>query len=88
MFRLIGFLMMFIGFILFLNPITYLVVWIPFLGRFLAYSLWIVIALSSFLVATICSLFTIALAWLFYRPLTSLSLITGITLVLYLLSTF
>lgn len=84
--RFLGFLMMLFGFMLFLHPLTYLVSWIPFLGHFLAYGIWIVIALSSFLAAIILSIFTIALAWLYYRPLAALSLITGITLLIYLLS--
>ena len=84
--RYLGFFMMFFGFMLFLNPLTYLVSWIPFLGGFLAYGIWIVIALSSFLAAIILSIFTIALAWLYYRPLAALSLITGITVFIYLLS--
>jgi hypothetical protein len=86
--RFVGFFMMFFGFMLFLNPLTYLVSWIPFLGHFLAYGIWIVIALSSFLAAIILSIFTIALAWLYYRPLAALSLITGITLFIYLLCSF
>ena len=86
--RFLGFLVMFFGFMLFFNPLTYLVSWIPFIGSFLAYGIWIVIALSSFLAAVILSLFTIALAWIYYRPLAALGLITGITLMIYLLSTF
>jgi hypothetical protein len=80
--------MMFFGFMLFLNPLTYLVSWIPFLGHFLAYGIWIVIALSSFLAAIIFTIFTIALAWLYYRPLAAIGLLSGITLFIYLLSSF
>ncbi|MFZ4710808.1 MAG: TMEM43 family protein, partial [Zwartia sp.] len=65
--RFLGFLMMFFGFMLFFNPLTYLVAWIPFMGKFLAYGIWVVIALASFITATILSLLTIALAWLYYR---------------------
>jgi hypothetical protein len=84
--RFVGFLMMLFGFMLFFNPLTYLVAWIPFLGKFLAYGIWIVIALASFIAATILSLFTIALAWLYYRPIAALTLITCITLFIYMLS--
>ena len=74
---------MFLGFMLFLNPITYLVAWIPLFGYFLAYGIGIVIAMFSFLAATILTVFTIAIAWLYYRPITAIALLSGITLLIY-----
>jgi intracellular septation protein A len=76
---------MLVGLMIFLNPITYLVSWIPLFGFFLAYGIGIVIGVFSFLAASILTLFTIALAWLYYRPIAAISLITGITLMIYLI---
>ncbi|MEO1482125.1 MAG: TMEM43 family protein [Myxococcota bacterium] len=69
--RVIGFLLMFFGVNLILGPFRVFADVIPFLGSFMAVGIGIV----GFVVAAPLSLVTIALAWLFYRPLLGTALL-------------
>lgn len=63
--RLAGFLLMFFGLKMFFGPLSTLTDVVPFIGKIVSVGFGIV----SFLIAMICSLFTIGIAWIFYRPL-------------------
>lgn len=69
--RLVGFLIMAIGIVLVLNPLKVLADVLPILGDVVGMGLGLV----AFLVAGCCSLVTIALAWLAYRPVLSIGLL-------------
>lgn len=70
--RAVGFLIMFLGVFLVLNPLSVLGDVLPILGDILEVG----VGLIAFAVATPLSLLTIAMAWLFYRPwLTAILLI-------------
>ena len=69
--RLVGFIVMLIGLNMIFRPLSVLASVLPFLGRVVGAGT----GLISFLIAAICSLVTIALAWLVYRPLISVPLL-------------
>lgn len=66
-----GFLLMFIGISMLLNPLRVLADVVPFIGNLVGAGT----GLASFLIAGIGSLITIALAWVWYRPLLGISLL-------------
>lgn len=69
--RLIGFLLMLFGLFLVLRPLQVLADVVPFLGDLVGFGLFFIAAAVA---ATLSSV-TIALAWLFYRPLISIPLL-------------
>ena len=69
--RLGGFILMFLGLKLIINPIIELIKIIPLLGNLTDFLTTFIL----FLISVILSLITIALAWLAYRPLISIMLI-------------
>jgi hypothetical protein len=69
--RLVGFIMMFAGLMMVFKPIAVLGDVVPFIGTILSVGL----GLAAFVVSLPLSLLTIALAWLFYRPLLGILLI-------------
>ena len=69
--RLVGFLAMFIGFRMVLAPLQVLADVVPFIGSIVGLGTGLV----AFVVAAPCALLTIAVAWLFYRPVLSAILI-------------
>ena len=77
--RFVGFLAMYIGLQLLVNPIIAIARFIPFLSEIVEF-------ISSFIlssIAAILSLLTIAIAWLMYRPILAISLIALIGLIIY-----
>jgi len=79
--RLVGFLTMFLGLILVFNVFKILAAVIPFLGKIVE---WLNLFIS-FILAVVFSLITIALAWLYYRPLLGIILIVIAVSLLFLL---
>lgn len=69
--RIVGFLMMFIGLSLFFKPLTVMADVIPILGDVIGMGF----ALAAFGIAAVCSLMTIAVGWVFYRPMFGIPLI-------------
>mgnify|MGYP004654065465 FL=1 len=69
--RIAGFLLMYIGLGMVLRPLSVLADVIPLVGDLIGAG----VSLVSFLIAMPCTLFTIAVAWLFYRPLIAVPLI-------------
>ena len=70
-FRLLGFAAMYIGLGMILKPLSTLGAVIPLLGNIIGFATGLV----SFLIALICSLVTIAIAWIFYRPILAILLL-------------
>jgi hypothetical protein len=66
---------MFIGIALLFSPIIALVKWIPLVGSLLAYGIALAVWIFALVVAFTLSSLTIALAWLYYRPLKGLLLL-------------
>lgn len=70
-FRLLGFLLMAVGLRMVLKPLSVLADVLPLLGNLAETAS----GMFAFLVAALLSLVTIAIAWLFYRPLLALALL-------------
>jgi hypothetical protein len=79
--RLVGFVCMAVGIFLVLSPLSEFTNIIPFLGGIFAGGISILIGIFAFLVALVLSLITIAIAWLFYRPLLAVGLLAGAAVV-------
>lgn len=79
--RLFGFLMMFIGFNLILHVLRIMAAVIPILGKIIG----IIGMFISLIITLMLSIITIAIAWLFYRPLLSLTLLVIAMGLLYFL---
>ena len=71
--RLGGFLLMFFGLSMVLKPLSVLADVLPFLGDLVGMGIGAVAGL----VALVCALVTIALAWLFYRPVLGIALLAA-----------
>jgi hypothetical protein len=69
--RLVGFLLMFTGLRLAARPLAVLGSFIPFIGKVIGFGTGLV----AFFIALALSVITVAIAWLFYRPLLALGLI-------------
>ncbi|MBI5725635.1 MAG: TMEM43 family protein [Planctomycetes bacterium] len=63
--RLVGFLLMFIGLGMAFKPLSVVGDVIPFIGNLIGAGTGII----AFVIALVCSVITIGIAWLFYRPL-------------------
>ena len=77
--RAVGVIVCIAGFSLILGPIKALVSWIPLVGEFTGFALFFVGAL----IALVVSLTTIAIAWIFVRPLLGVSLLAISLLVVF-----
>lgn len=69
--RLVGFLMMYFGVSTVLKPLSVFADVIPFLGSVVGF----VSSIGAFAVAAPCAIATIAVAWLFYRPVLGIALL-------------
>lgn len=80
--RVAGFLLMFVGLNLIINPIITILKFIPFVASITSFLTMGVV----FLVSLILSLLNIAIAWFVYRPLLSILLLVIISGIAYLIS--
>ena len=80
LFRVIGFMVMFIGLSMVFRPLSVLADVIPFLGTIVGKGTGFV----AFIIAAICSLVTIAIAWIAYRPILGISLLVVAGVCVYL----
>ena len=71
LFRFLGFILMYIGMSMVFRPLSVLADVIPFIGTIVGKGTGFV----AFIVAAICSLVTIAIAWIAYRPILAISLL-------------
>ena len=81
--RLVGLLMMYIGLSMVLKPLSVLGDVLPFIGNILEIGNGLVAGVVSF----ICAIVTIAIAWLFYRPVLAVALIVAAGGLVYWLKT-
>lgn len=79
--RLLGFVIMFVGFKMIFAPLEVLADVLPFLGNLVGYGTGFI----AFILAAGLSLLTIGVAWVFYRPLLGIALlVVGVGLIVYL----
>lgn len=69
--RLVGIILMFVGITLVLKPLSVIADVVPFIGSIIEFGTGII----AFIVATFFSFITIAIAWIFYKPLIGIILI-------------
>jgi hypothetical protein len=69
--RAIGFLMMWFGLMMILKPLSVIADVLPILGSIVGAGAGII----AFLIAAICWMVTVAIAWIFYRPLLGIALL-------------
>ena len=81
--RFVGFFMMFGGLKAALKPLSVLADVLPFLGDLVELGA----GLAAFAVAAPCALVTIAIAWLFYRPVAAVALILAACAIVWLVKT-
>jgi len=79
--RFVGFVVMFIGVILVLRPLSVLADVLPFLGSLVGAATGFI----AFLIAAIGSLLVIAVSWIVFRPLLGVILIVAVGALVYLL---
>lgn len=82
-FRGLGFLAMWIGLSLIFGPLSMIFAFIPFLRGLVG----AVVGIAAFIVALLLSALTIAIAWLFYRPLISIAILSVVGIIAYLVKT-
>lgn len=68
-YRKAGFLLMFLGFQLVMDPLPTLFHFIPFIGKAIGFFVWIAVFLVALALGCFGSITTISVAWLRYRPL-------------------
>ena len=78
MFRIVGWLMLFIGIYLLFTPIINVLNWIPLVGWLFASGVSLVALIIAFVFSLIFTFLTIAIAWLYYRPLYGILMIVAI----------
>lgn len=76
LFRLLGILLNVIGLYLIFTPIIVTLAWIPLVGVFLSSVAAFAAGLIALVAGVTMSIVVMAMAWLFFRPLMSLSLLT------------
>jgi uncharacterized protein YjeT (DUF2065 family) len=75
--RLVGTVVMFLGFLIIFNPLKVLADVIPFIGSIVGFGTGLLAAVLTLILAPA----TIAIAWLFYRPLVGIAILAvGIAL--------
>ncbi|NOY23416.1 MAG: hypothetical protein GXO70_07890 [Acidobacteria bacterium] len=78
--RLVGFVLMFIGFSMIFSPLAVVADVVPLLGSIVGAGTGII----SFLISLVLSLLTIAIAWIFYRPVLGVSLLVIVIVLIVL----
>ena len=71
LFRFLGFMLMYIGMSMVFRPLSVFAVIVPIIGTIVGKGTGFV----AFIIAAICSLVTIAIAWIAYRPILAISLL-------------
>jgi len=79
--RAVGFFMMMMGLSMCLKPLSVLADVVPFIGNLIGMGTGLIAGVLAFCFAII----TIAVAWFFYRPILTLSLVAIVAMVIYLL---
>jgi hypothetical protein len=83
-FRAVGWLLMFFGTMLLFSPVVYVIYWIPLVGWLMAKGVSFIVSVFALVFSITFTSLTIGLAWLYYRPLYGVILLsivaTGIIL--------
>ena len=79
--RLVGFLLMFFGLSMVLKPLSVLADVLPILGNIVEIGTGLVVGVIAF----VCALVTIAIAWIFYRPVLGILLLAAAGAAIFLL---
>ncbi len=69
LFRVGGWFLMWLGICLLFSPVIYTLTWIPLVGYLMAHGFSYIVALFAFIVSITLSSLTVAVAWIYYRPL-------------------
>ena len=77
--RLGGFVLMIIGFALLFKPLSVIADVVPFIGNIVEFGTGII----AFLLAFMVSITTIAIAWIFYRPILAIVLLVGMAAIVF-----
>ena len=77
--RAVGFMLMAMGFGMMLKPLSVLASVVPLFGDIIGAGTGVI----AFLIAGMLSLITIAIAWIFYRPLLAIGLLVAVAAMLY-----
>lgn len=78
--RLVGFVLMFIGFNMIFKPLSVIADVVPFIGSIVGVGTGII----AFLISLALSLLTIAIAWIYYRPVLGVSLLVIVVVLIVL----
>ncbi len=78
--RFVGFLLMFIGLNMIFKPLSVIADVVPFIGSIVGVGTGII----AFLISLVFSLLTIAIAWIFYRPILGVSLLVVVVVLIVL----
>lgn len=87
LFRCIGWLFLVIGNYLLFVPLIALLKWIPLVGWLLGGILQVAVAIWAFLFGSLVFLITLAVAWIFFRPLFAIALIAVVVVIVILMFT-
>ena len=72
--------MMFIGIWLLFSPLIAACAWIPLVGYMLAHGVSFVVMIFALILSATLTMLTIAVAWVYYRPLFGILLLTGVAI--------
>jgi len=73
------------GFYLLLTPVMNIIAYIPLIGKTIASIIGFAVFFAALIVAFALSTVTVSLAWLFFRPLITISLLAGMGVIVYVL---
>ena len=86
MMRILGFLLLVVGFVLFLSPISTLLGYIPFVGGIIKSGSFFLFLIAALLISLPVYLITLSIAWLVYHPrIGAILLIAGVVILAALL---
>lgn len=86
--RVLGIVFTILGIFLLFMPLISLLNWIPLVGKFLGYAVSLAAAVFALVVGGLLSCLTIAIAWVFFRPLFGICLLTATGVGVYFLFFF
>ena len=82
--RIVGIILCILGFYSLFTPVINLLNMIPFVGWLLSSFVALAAAIFAFVVGLTLSLLTIAIAWVFFRPLVGITLLALVSISIYL----
>lgn len=88
MMRLAGIFFTILGIFLLFMPMISLLSWIPLVGKFLGVAFALAAGIFALIMGGLISCLTIAIAWVFFRPLFGICLLTATAVGVYLLFFF